>query len=493
MITLNQTPGNDKDAIMVLRIDLDGEYMYFSDTFDKITLDGVDFDGKVILYDSVSEIESGVDISLGGGIGQVGNFSFAIARYTSYTNGVTTFEDFFNDFYPVAGKPLLTSKSVSVGIIWAGATTLAQITWPNDYYIEDVPVRDNAIYLSCIEFAELDGKQLPYYVVQKDNDNGISYYPNLPQENYSQPIPVVYGAFNSLNPTYSVFGLAPAVKVSRAKIYKASSHINYASNGAKLYKYIEPVKNILELTSAGGTYANDRSGYQVNLSASRTSRIDGLFKFQPLGLISGGNDVDYAIDEDSATYATIAPNDIMKWQMGADLSESDVGQNTGIEEDAVLIIEWDTAGGSVDFEIKYYHPNMGVNSGYSSLVASGTRNGTGFTDTYGFGQGNYNYGSNPKKYDDTAAWSWEELKVLEFHIINKNTSVGIMRIKNIYFQFDNLRMYEIENRGTFSWRDRPIGERGYPESKVKIPIFDSMSSNPIFVNMQGYTYDTWVS
>jgi hypothetical protein len=168
------------------------------------------------------------------------------------------------------------------------------------------------------------------------------------------------------------------------------------------------------------------------------------------------------------------------------LSEEEFGRATGTLEDMAMIIEWDANGGNVNFQVKYYHTGLGVNSGYSSLVASGNSSLTGQTIIYTFGQGNYNYGSNPKKINDTADWSMGELELLEFHILNLNTSAGTMRIKNIYFKFLNQAVYNIEKSSIPITRQ--TGERSV---KIRKPsIIDLLSTSSVFAKLKGQIIDS---
>jgi hypothetical protein len=106
MLTAPMTIGDDDEIIWVVKLYTGSSWMYFSTEVDKITLSGIDFDGKVLFKDGMESISEEVDITMGGNIGTVSNFKFSIARYNSYTGS----SNFHEDFYPASGKPLLTSK-----------------------------------------------------------------------------------------------------------------------------------------------------------------------------------------------------------------------------------------------------------------------------------------------------------------------------------------------------------------------------------------------
>lgn len=484
MLTMNQTPDIDGKVIWIIRVNLDADgYLYFADTDDKISLSGVDFDGKVVFKDSISDIEKLVDVSQGGSIGQVGNFGFALARYTSYT-GIS---NFINDLYPATSKPLLTSKTVDVGICWDGATLTSQITWLSQFYIEDYSFQTNRMDAFCIEYDELAGRDLPPFVIQDSFDDGISYYTSAPDESKGQAIPIIYGDFTTLNLEYEDFNLVPTVALSKGNSYKAACHIcNTVQANSYLYEYLDPVETVMQLSVASPTAVNTRAGHSITLAA-RKEKILGRLKVIPRGYVSGGSDYENAIDDDSSTYATLAPNNTMKWTLNAKLSDAQFGLFNGVRADTAFIVLWDANGGSVDFQIKYWHLELGV---YSSLVASATRSGTGYTETYAFGDGNYDYGSNPAKRDDVAHWTPNELEALELHILNLVTSAGSMRIKHIYFDFNNLTKYELSKLGITSLRDTASGSRNPRLAKRPEPI-NYIESN-VYAYVKGMMFESWV-
>lgn len=490
MRTINQTIGFDKDIIWIVRINMDGSYLYFSTATDKITLSGIDFDGKVLLKDSISSIEKSLDVTQGGTIGTVGNFSFAIARYNLYTGA----SNFFNDFYPATSKPLLTSKTVDFGICWVGATTLAEITWlPTSHYIEDYYYEDNAIHLTCIEYDELTATELPYYTIQNEFDNGISYYTSAPDESYGKPIPLVYGDFASLDLDYENYRIAPMIRVSKGNIWKASSHICHTIDASTsfIYQYEDKPETMMVLTSDSPSFTNTRAGHSINM-AQRGAALIGMIKFIPRGYLGApynGTNLDYVIDKSIDTYGTITPGQTAAFQIGLDLTTNELGEFTGVNADCALVVKWDASGGNVDSQVKYYHPQMGSNSGYSSWVASQSSSGVDNTINYYFGQGNYDYGANPKKWENTTQWKEDELQVLHFDILNLGTSVGTMRIKHIYFLFGNLNIYQIKRKPT---QMRLTHGRSLAVTQTKPEVFDSLSKDKIFAYTKGYMFDHWI-
>ena len=513
MLTMNQTPGTDSTAIWIVRINLDADgYLYFADTEDKITLSGVDFDGKVIFKDSLSEIEKLVDASLGGSIGQVGNFGFALSRYTGYT-GIA---NFMNDLYPATSKPLLTSKTVDVGICWDGATLTSQITWLQQFYVEDYSFVTNRMDAFCIEYDELSGKDLPPFVIQDSFDDGISYFTNAPDESKGQPIPIVYGDFTDVDLRYTKYQLVPTVRIDkRDSSFLVSSHILNATNlVSALYRYLENAGTVMTLLGASSSLTNTRAGHRINLD-SNGSLIYGNLDLQPKiytnyfnpdgdswDYTEGGTNKEYSFDGDSATYCELAPDREYAVKLGTNLSQSELGVlgGWGSNEEIELYIQYDTTDQAYPV-VKYYHPTMGVNSGYSPLKAEpGAVTGTGLSINYYIGNGegiNVTWSSDPKKHEDGVPWTIDELQVLQFHIQNKATSTGSLRIKNIVLRFYKIAVTGTDNKIIISGAD-PLTQiirsrTNYAQRAGLQPIkFTGVIDTNMFALVKGLMYEGWI-
>ena len=482
------TAGNDNAIIWVVRIDMDdGTYLYFADS--PITLDGIVFSGSIISYGSMTEVGREIDVIGGGSLGAVDHFSFALSRFTSYNNGVNTYDDFFNDFYPATSKPLLTSKTIDFGIAWTGATTLNQITWLKNYYISDYMYDSGNIYLNCIEPDELQGGEIPYYKVQTELDNGISYYALTPDKYLGATIPIVYGDFSSLDLPYEIFNLAPTVPVSNGRYYKICSHIcKEVSSNSYLYEYLSPVETVMQLSTASPIAINTRAGHAIAL-VTKNKNVIGRLYLIPRGYISGGIGVtnyENAIDKNGSSYASVPLSNEMKWKVSANLSDSEFGLFSGIDVENIMVILWDADGGNVNAQVKYWHLEYGRY--HPTLIASQSSSGLGNTINYYFGKGNEDFVSGQAKREDTGHWTPNELDALEFHIFNLATSVGTMRIKHIYFDFLNMTKYNTNQKKMTS---RESGERIYPQQTMKPKPTDLITEN-IFAYCKGYIFDNWI-
>jgi hypothetical protein len=153
-------------------------------------------------------IDKGINIY--GGFGTVGMLDIVLNRYSGY---------YKEDFYPAFGKSI--PKFIKAGVVWNTANNENQITWMYEYGAETFDVTSTKIGITAFEINELQNTTIPYYKIQKEYDNEVSYYPNAPEENYGQPLPIVYGQYieygnsGGANSFYQTFRLANAICVDR--------------------------------------------------------------------------------------------------------------------------------------------------------------------------------------------------------------------------------------------------------------------------------------
>lgn len=250
------TPANDNQIIWVVKIHR-GEDVYKFATKD-ITLSSELYDGKVLAINqnrfSINEIGKRINVPENGVIGEISTVTFSLIRY-----GDNDFIDgFFNAFYPATSGKVITGMDVDIGIIWEGATTEAEITWLYKYVVEDYSYNDNMIDIVCSDFPEFEYIDLPYYHLQKDFNNGISYNENAPDDNLGNPIPIVYGKFRLTHPNdidamddpepYKFVALAPLLCIDNSNGFK----FTVASHKIKTWNYI-PYKIYLSQGSNNNT------------------------------------------------------------------------------------------------------------------------------------------------------------------------------------------------------------------------------------------------
>lgn len=486
MLTPNQTVLTDNKSILVFKIDLEADgFMYFSDTIDKITLDGIDFDGKVIFKNSISEIREYIDVSLGGGIGSVGNFSFSIARYNSYSGA----SNFHEDFYPADGKPLLTSKTVDVGIVWEGATTLAEITWLKSYFIQDHSWTNDSLDLTCIEFDELAATELPYYRIQDEIENEISYYTDIDDETRGKVLPLVYGEYNTINREYSEFSLAPAIRANKGFQFILASHLCHTVDSTTgLYQYIEDANALLRIYGAGITSVNKWNLHYTELATGRYNNLYAELIIQPkfiatdyvfsapLDASNAGN----MMDGGATSYMLLQPNETVALVLPANLPTNLFGETDGSLASVSMNVKWaSNTANQAGIRLKFFHPELEIES-------QAVQNDTTTTDkdtAFQFGDGTTVIA---KKDTSNANWNIDELQKLYYCI--QNTGTQAVKIYNVYLKFNQFKYFEVLSKQSFR---RNQGER--LRTFKEMPLADySKNTKDLLGAVKGYTYDGWI-
>lgn len=375
MITLNQTALNDNQVIWVIKVTLDSSYLYFSDTTDKVTLSGTDFDGKVILKDSLSDITESIDILNGGGIEQVSSFSFGIARYNNYTGA----SNFFNDIYP----EVISGRTVDFGVCWVGAATLGEITWLKQFYVYRTGYENNVINVDCEEKEELSSINLPYYKIQKDYDNGVSYYWGADKNVYGRIIPLLYG-LPCVGGAGSVVDkrLIPAIWIHKQYMkYKIASHPCKAvanDGGAFINKYVSSVQSYLGFYTTSQAVVNSLSGCEIRVynTIATVARINRSISFRHdiIGSIISANveDPDKVFDDDGSTYCIVPAGSKLALAYNDKISlEMIAGTFTSCQ--AKYVITWSSNSASLrTLEVYGYFPWNGKTGVKTSFTCSST-------------------------------------------------------------------------------------------------------------------------
>lgn len=477
MRTLAMTAGADNTLIWIIRINMDdGTYLYFADS--EIVLSGITFSGKIISYGSMSEMGSMIDVLGGGSIGSVDHFSFAISRYTVYNDGVNSLQAFFNDWYPATSKPILTSKEIDLGLVWSNATTTGEITWLKNYLVSDYSYDTGNAYINCIEPDELKGKLVPYYKVQEDSDDGISYTTEATEEMIEKVIPIVYGDFSASIPAYETFNNVPALLISKNNEYKVTSHVCKSVNASVGY-YLKNVKNMMLMTSAGLTLPNTRAGLEINFALTYGRSFSGNLVFHPqafTGSTIGGTDYKNCLDDDSSNYVDLAAGAVIGFKPNAQLTTDKIGSNTLASADADFSISWSAPSGTGQILITAI-------AGALTLSTS-----------------------------DTASDTIQRIKKLEagtkvidefdeFQLTIQNAGADTVRLYNVLVEFPNQIVFskpplilapyyrDINNITSAVGNIKYALENAW--QKITNQNLDVYSSE-LFVGLQGYMYDNWI-
>ena len=384
MLTLNMTPGNDADTIWIIIIE--GDSATYRLASDNITLSGNYYDGAVLKVnqrgDEITNVKKENDFSRGGGIGILGSFSFSIARF----NNNADFKDFFNSWYPATGKPYLTSRRVSLGVVWQGATLESQITWLEKGYINSYQYDARTLYFDCYDQEDIEIKSLPFYKIQKDYNNGISYFPSAPKENYGLPIPIVYGSFTKIDWATNDFSLSPCLQTNKGKSsYIIASHKCFStSKGFKvaneniICKYINTLKSYELIYKNTGTAETNTISHTITLQ-NVLDKIYGEIKilFTEVSSYNTVSDAENAVDFNNGglapTYANLSINDKLALRLGVTLDEASLGKLNQAANDVSIKFNGTQPAGSIlgfDWVINYNDDTTDPPSSGSGVTGS---------------------------------------------------------------------------------------------------------------------------
>jgi hypothetical protein len=296
-----------------------------------------------------------------------------------------------------------------------------------------------------VEYDELASKQLPYYTVQKDVDNGISCFANAPDDAYGQAIPILYGTSGSFDLTINKYTLWPTVRISNFNVeYIATSHICTVVGSSGLYKYIESADTVMVLSGAASSYINSRRGYKYSLN-NRAQTVLGEIFIQPkINVGDSYADIgEEAFDDNLDTYDTIAIDDTVAFQLGSKVTNSDLGDLSGVATDVNFYILWSSDDVYTQtIKMQLFNPNLiGGSTGYRTGFYEDLTDSTIKSTHYSFGNANYDYGANPRCASDVSTWDLDELRQQYFTVWNKNTNSAAVRIYNAYLHIQNIKVF----------------------------------------------------
>lgn len=472
MKTLNDTPLNDNQAIWFVKI-TDGTNTYRLAT-ETIELDNT-WDGNALNTTqsrfSLNEVGKRINLVEGGTIGQAASVTFGFKRNASNS----LLADFFNEFYPATSGKVLSTQKVEIGIGWQGMTLDSEITWIQTYSVIDYVYDQSSIYLTCIEVLKLDAITLPYYEVQKEVDNGISYHLYAPEENYGIPLPIVYGDFTLYNDDYSLFKpvLFPIVCVdNRYQKYVCATHKFYdedfstgGGTASLAYQYVSGLKTYMTLICENGSATNSHPlAYVTHFDSlvSTDNLIYGTINIRPTiaGTKNEVADFTNLVDDDGTNTATSDSTGGVRQYIAAKIDGKD---SPGLLSRAAgsIQIGYVASAGTVDKDVIVGYWNNEYNSGAG-----------GFDGTVHI---TYVSGDTQVFYDMTNAfaarditdepWRWEELCNLEYYVGAE--VVDTMTFKWLWLRITNIIVTDMKapiqesgrKKDTYQLRNN-MGNRG---------------------------------
>lgn len=471
MITYNMTAGVDNELIWLVRVNLDDVTFRFSDVVGGISLDGNTWDAAVMDWEQwrQTQLDKAIDLTGGGSLGSIGNFEFAIQRYNAFSG----LSNYFEDVYPATGARYLTSRTIEIGYVWSGATSESDITWEAKYYIRKFPYTDNKMTLICFEINDLANRDLPYYKVQKDYDNGISYFTNAIKESYDEPIPILYGDFaptqqGAYLQNYWISGeflyYAPALIVDKAKMQiLVASHkchtvgnIYGGSNDYYLFRYFPNQDTYMRIhpgTAGTTSGVNSEAGHSFTMQSSGASKLLGELVLQliSLGSESDITEIENATDDDNTTYNEIDAGEKISIMPAGSIS--DVGTLSSAEGS---IQTWffisSNDANSRNWEIGFYYEK-------DEIWAQSTTNNTGSTTGTTISGRWHSYGdTNVRTVEGNSVsipYGASELVSREYYLKNTEVTAG-----------NKIRVYA----GYLYWNDINVLSIVRKQKKVKITI-----------------------
>ena len=448
-LTLAMTAGNDNQLILLAKVGFDSGVVKYASK--SITLSSNLWSDGYISWDSFpAEISNNINVVSGGGFADMPVFNFAIDS----SSGITK-EVFFPAVISSVTQEYIMGRPIELGFVWEGATAETEITWFYSGVIIDYGYYPNRIVLTCTDSFYLDNVMLPYYEIQKELDNGKSYFADAPYENYGLPIPILYGNFNIVSFEFRLFRLTPAICINQNQMaFAFASHacfddsrtlsggtmgvFNYSGN--ELFQYLDGLDTYMALSpSAGGVYySSDRIAFNYLYPGSRTAgdKINGAFIAVPLGIGSQSDisNITNLVDKEdgASTSISLADGEVVSVIFDKFQNSNVWGLFGKLANDIYITADWESDDGSKrEITINYYNPSS---SGLSSAVISETTSASK-TTTLGFGN------VTTVKADTDLPWRWDELSQLEFVLTNTSgsgASSGAINVFRVYVGFDNI-------------------------------------------------------
>jgi hypothetical protein len=291
---------------------------------------------------------------------------------------------------------------------------------------------------------------LPYYQVQKEVDNGVSYYTSAPKESYGLSIPLLYGDFlSNSSARYNDWMLANTICTDNRYLqFAIASHkCNALGGSSQLLKYMDGANTYMILIPDDGEDQNNDAGCFTRLYNNiRTAdtRIYGelLLQMNIVGGKSEVNDIENVINTDQTDYMTLSnalASNYAAFKLDINLSDSDVGILDTDAADVTFQVDWACdAAANRDIVVSYYHDVLGAwPLDPSDGVAKETHNATTQEST-AINIGAY---TGLKIADDngdvTLPWTIEELVGMEWTVGNLTAISGTENIR-IYCAFLHL-------------------------------------------------------
>jgi len=442
MKSLGMTAGNDNDLIQIIVIHLDNStVLRMCDRVGGIELTNT-YTGDELCKDSLRTNKS-FNLNDGGGSGEVGVIDFIISGLSS--NAIIN--DAWDDFYPNTDFVLNGSK-IQYGVAWEGATTDADITWLEDYYVHDYEVVDMSLVIFGLE--RMKESTIPFYVVQKELEDGVSYWENAVESSYGEPIPILFGDWSFFLPqasdeTIVKLRLAPTLNVDRYNlIYIVACHEIYETvtsssigSGEQVYKYLSELDTCVLLTPDNGAVVNDFYGSWSRLlsnSFSSGDQVLGEIWLHPKTVGWKSEVVDISNVFTAGEHIVLDTGVTAGFRLDEQSENSILGTLSSSSAHITLIITYASFdSNSADVKLHWWNEQRGGYSGiwatYNTVAQTSVDFDFGATTTY--------------KTTPNLPWTLSELSDLSFLIKNDSGGSQKMELHNVYLHLQNIILHRI--------------------------------------------------
>jgi len=180
---INSAFDTTKGLTWIVKLSLDDATRYWASEI--VTISSQEYVGRFVLEDGLAEIDQSVDITLGGGLGSVGNTSLSLKE-------IITQNGLHRDFKPQSAGTELMNRTVDIGCVYNfGSLSTSDIVWLYKGVIDDSDYSIDGMNLDVVGIREIEQRNLPFQLINSTD------YANAPAESIGQPMPILYAKSNA--------------------------------------------------------------------------------------------------------------------------------------------------------------------------------------------------------------------------------------------------------------------------------------------------------
>ena len=455
-----------------------------------ITISGNVYDGGRIVQGGIGKITQSIDLDKGGNAAAVDVFNLVLVNTDQFH---TQWED---------ASPSLQSTSVVVKLVFDDGTTLtdANCLTLGTFVVEEWNWNEFTLNIRCVDYGEIRHKDLPGNFIEKAD------FPNCPQENIGNPIPIVYGDFGSLAGVVNQIdnNVAKSIFVGWylfADHYDSSGWARYWDSYSTQFIEFADAANV----PAGSGAQNSSDGSTESFLVDNYSYIEltgtafNLYvKLMPDIEYNGvaitndcTSDWENAIDNNLTTYATLpqpVPGGIETKRLAVSFSDKRLEKNAltalgTVEINAKVKIVMDgalSANETVNLKV------------YVNEIQKGTVAITGTGD----------FNIDLSGVIDDIDTGFDTIPCDVVMVVEHNDTGGAptatIKVKNLYLQQRKISpMGTIQEKFQYYMVGRKSRSHKREYSFERVPVlvdryWEISNNSPIFANIRGRLFGTWI-